>query len=109
MENLPRTGIEYPMMRDLGHGPFITNQKEFEPLTEKKISESLLEEYITNDANRSVNVTSTTSFPVVYDYLEQSPYYEGENAKYGPFIDEKDLIELPNPSDQGNGSINEPY
>ena len=62
-----------------------------------------------NDADRSVNVTSTTSFPVVFDYLELSPYYEGENAKYGPFIDEKDLIELPNPSDQGNGSINEPY
>jgi hypothetical protein len=49
IENLPRTGIEYPMMRDLGHGPFITEAKEFEPLQERKISESLLEEYITND------------------------------------------------------------
>jgi hypothetical protein len=37
------------MMRDLGHGPFITEAKEFEPLQERKISESLLEEYITND------------------------------------------------------------
>jgi hypothetical protein len=25
VENLPRTGIEYPLMRDLGHAPFITN------------------------------------------------------------------------------------
>lgn len=70
VENLPRTGIEYPMMKDLGHGPFITNQKEFEPLCEKKISESLLEEYMRNDADRSVNISANTSFPVVYDYLE---------------------------------------
>jgi len=70
VENLPRTGIEYPLMRDLGHAPFINPQKEFEPLTEKKISESMLEEYMSNDANRSVNITSNTSFPVVYDYIE---------------------------------------
>ncbi len=25
VENLPRTGIEYPLMRDLGHAPFINN------------------------------------------------------------------------------------
>ena len=31
-ENLARTGIEYPMMRDLGHEPFVTTQKEFEKL-----------------------------------------------------------------------------
>jgi len=35
----------------------------------------------------------------VYDYIEISPYYEGENAKFGPYIDEKDLIELPNPTE----------
>jgi hypothetical protein len=99
VENLPRTGIEYPMMKDLGHAPFITNQKEFEPLTEKMISDALLNEYMRNDADRSVNVQANTSFQVVYDYLEQSPYYEGDSAKYGPYIDEKDLIELPNPSD----------
>jgi hypothetical protein len=97
------------MMKDLGHGPFITNQKDFEPLIDKKISESILEEYVRNDADRSSNISANTSFPVVYDYLEHSPYYDGDSAKYGPFIDEKDLIELPNPSDQGNGSINEPY
>ena len=42
----------------------------------------------------------------MFDYIEQSPYYED---KFGPYIDEKDYIELPNPTDQGNGSINEPY
>jgi hypothetical protein len=45
----------------------------------------------------------------VYDYLETSPYYEGENAKYGPYIDERDIVELPHPQDQSNGAINEPY
>ena len=30
---------------------------------------------------------------------ENSPYYEGENSKYGPYIDDKDVIELPNPYD----------
>ena len=88
------------MMRDLGHAPFISPQKEFEPLQSKQISESLLDEYIRNDQDRSVNCPNNTTFPVVYDYIEQSPYYEGENSKFGPYIDEKDLIELPNPSDQ---------
>ncbi len=109
VENLPRTGIEYPMMKDLGHAPFISAQKEFEPLSETSISSALLEEYQKNDAERSSQCPTGTTFPVVYDYIEQSPYYEGENAKFGPYIDEKDLIELPNPTDQQNGQINEPY
>ena len=110
VENLPRTGIEYPMMRDLGHAPFFQgNQKEFEPLLETRPSPLLLEEYIKNDADRSENASNSLQLQVVYDYIEQSPYYEGEGAKQGPFIEEKDLIELPNPSEQGNGAINEPY
>lgn len=36
---------------------------------------------------------------MVYDYIENSPYYEGDNSKYGPYIDDKDVIELPNPYD----------
>ena len=96
------------MMRDLGHGPFIKNEKDFESL-QNKISESILDEYISNDQNRSSCISQNTTYPVVYDYIEQSPYYDGENSKFGPYIDEKDLIELPNPSDQSNGSINEPY
>ena len=33
------------MMRDLGHGPFIEPQKEYEPLVEKRASEAVIEEY----------------------------------------------------------------
>jgi hypothetical protein len=107
VENLPRTGIEYPMMRDLGHAPFIyTAGKEFEPLVERGVSQNLIEEYTRNDADRTLG---SQTFPVVFDYIEQSPYYEGDAAKYGPYIDEKDLIELPNPTDGGVNAINEPY
>ena len=40
-------------MRDLGHAPFIMNQKEFEPLLERGISPVLYDEYIRNDAEWS--------------------------------------------------------
>jgi hypothetical protein len=70
VENLPRTGIEYPMMKDLGHAPFIVNQREFEPLCERSISQQLLDEYIKNDADRTVNCSSNQSFQVVFDYVE---------------------------------------
>ena len=69
----------------------------------------MLDEYIKNDADRSENAPSSLQLQVVFDYIEQSPYYEGEGAKQGPYVEEKDLIELPNPSEQGNGAINEPY
>jgi hypothetical protein len=69
----------------------------------------LLEEYQKNDADRTINCPSSQTFPVVFDYIEQSPYYDGENSKFGPYIDEKDHIELPTPGEQGVGSINEPY
>jgi hypothetical protein len=58
------------MMRDLGHGPFIKGEKEFEPLQDTKISESLLDEYIANDQNRSIYIAQNTTYPVVYDYIE---------------------------------------
>ena len=57
----------------------------------------MIDEYIRNDADRTINCSSGVTFPVVYDYFEQSPYYDGENAKHGPFIDEKEVIELPHP------------
>ena len=70
------------------------------------MSSALLEEYIKSESDRCLpNVT----FPVVYDYVDQSPYYSDENAKFGPFLDEKEMIELQHPQDQGNGVINEPY
>lgn len=75
---------------------------------EHGVAPFVLDEYIRNDADRCINAGSTT-FPVVYDYIEQSPYYEGEGKAHGPYIDERDLIELPSPYDQSNGSINEPY
>ena len=83
------------MMKDLGHAPFLQVQREFEPLVDRPIPQHVLEEYIKNDQDRVASGT----FPVVYDYIEQSPYYDGEGAKFGPYIDEKELIELPNPSD----------
>ena len=30
----------------------------------------MLEEYVRNDADRSVNIGANQSFPVVYDYIE---------------------------------------
>lgn len=104
VENLPRTGIEYPFMKNLGHEPFIRSQKEYEPLGDRGIGQMLLDEYVKNEEDR---IKPNLTFPVVYDYIEQSPFYNDE--KHGPYIDEKDAIELPNPSDQGSGSINEPY
>ena len=66
-------------------------------MTDTAVSTYILDEYMRNDADRSSNCSTT--FPVVYDYIEQSPYYEGENKIYGPYIDEKDFIELPSPYD----------
>jgi len=106
VENLPRTGIEYPMMKDLGHAPFIAPQKEVEPLDDRSVPHSKLEEYIRQEIERT---SSSTPFQVVYDSIEPSPYYDGEAAKHGPFIDEKEIIELSNPAETSNGAINEPY
>ena len=105
VENLPRTGTEYPLMKEHGHN-FIPHQKEFEPLSDRSMGQHLVDEYMRNDTDRCVNC-GTITYPVVYDFIETSPYYD--DSKLGPYIEEKDLIELPNPSDQGNGSINEPY
>jgi hypothetical protein len=59
VENLPRTGIEYPMMKDLGHHPFKGAQREFEPLSDNRINPVLLEEYIKNDTDRSENAAAS--------------------------------------------------
>lgn len=96
-------------MKDLGHSPFIPQHPEFEPVSDKPASSLLIDEYVKNDTERTTNAGANLTFPVVYDYVDPSPYYEGENAKFGPYIDEKDLIDLPNPTDQGQGQINEPY
>eukprot|EP00352_Strombidinopsis_acuminata_P005016 CAMPEP_0176355800 /NCGR_PEP_ID=MMETSP0126-20121128/13552_1 /TAXON_ID=141414 ORGANISM="Strombidinopsis acuminatum, Strain SPMC142" /NCGR_SAMPLE_ID=MMETSP0126 /ASSEMBLY_ACC=CAM_ASM_000229 /LENGTH=83 /DNA_ID=CAMNT_0017708603 /DNA_START=823 /DNA_END=1074 /DNA_ORIENTATION=- len=77
---------------------FLPNHKEYEPLIERPIAQSLLDEYIRNDAER---VNNATNYPVVYDSIEYSPNYDPQNGD--PYIDEKDLIELPAPYEQGEG------
>jgi hypothetical protein len=51
VENLPRTGIEYPLMKE--RRSFIPNHKENEPLSDQTIPNYLLDEYIKNDADRA--------------------------------------------------------
>ena len=75
---------------------------------ENFISNYLLDEYMRGEQERNSGQTNQ-SFPVVYDYIENSPYYEGESKQHGPYLDEKEFIELPSPYDQNSGSINEPY
>ena len=103
IENLPRTGTEYPFMRDRRH--FIHTHKEFEPLNEQVIPNHLLDEYIKLDSDRAC--ASNGQYPVVYDCIEASPFYE-DNVN-DPYIDERDAIELPPVTEQTEGLVNEPY
>ena len=65
IENLARTGIEYPIMRDLGHPPFITTViKEKEPLLDRPCPPIILDEYIRAEMERTA---SNYNFQVVYD------------------------------------------
>ena len=71
---------------------FIREHPESEPLTEKVCHPILLNEYMANDAERAITSAGT----VVYDYVDMSPHYD--NTALDLYIDEKDLIELPAPS-----------
>ena len=51
VENLPRTGIEYPIMKLTTS--FISQHKETEPLLTKPCAQSLIDEYIAHDAERA--------------------------------------------------------
>ena len=84
---------------------FATTHKEFELLSEYTVPPYLLDEYIRNDSERA---NASVQYPIVYDCIEPSPYYGSEDPS-DVFIDEKDLIELPPPSDTTEGLINEPY
>lgn len=53
-------------MKDLGHAPFLTVQREFEPLVDRPVPQHILEEYIKNDQDRLAGGV----YPVVYDYIE---------------------------------------
>jgi hypothetical protein len=52
-------------------------------------------------------MASQGHYPVIYDCIEPSPYYEDDTNN--PFIDERDAIELPPLTEQTEGLVNEPY
>lgn len=52
-------------------------------------------------------MASQGHYPVVYDCIEPSPYYEEDSVN--PYIDERDAIELPPLTEQTEGLVNEPY
>jgi len=54
--------MEYPLMKELGHEPFVMNCKEYEKLIETPVRQSLLDEYSNNDAERTVNAGNSTTF-----------------------------------------------
>lgn len=66
----------------------------------------VIDEYVRNDAERAV--ASSGQYPVVYDCIENSPYYS-ESQPDHPYIDEREAIELPPVSEQTEGLVNEPY
>ena len=101
VENLARTGIEYPLMKEKRH--FITTHKEFEPLSDQVVPTYLLDEYLKNDNEHAL--APIGQYPVVYDCIEPSPFYD----EHDPYIDERDAIELPPVTEQTEGLVNEPY
>ena len=87
VENLARTGIEYPLMKERRH--FISGHKELEPLSDQVVPAYMLDEFIRNDYERAN--ASLSQYQVVYDCIEPSPFYDDTD----PYIDERDAIELP--------------
>jgi cytosolic carboxypeptidase protein 2/3 len=69
---------------------FITAHKEFEPLSDQVVPSFLLDEYLRNDQERAM--MGPGQYPVVYDCIEPSPFYEDSTD---PYIDDRDAIELP--------------
>lgn len=99
MENLARTGTEYPLTKQTVQ--FIREHPAEEPLSEKQCKPELVEEYILNDSERANSNIGTT----VFDSVDPSPHYDASAGDY--YIDERELIELTfKPAD---GQINEPY
>jgi len=103
VENLPRTGTEYPLMKE--RRVFVTAHKEFEPLSDQVVPSYVVDDYSKNDAERAA--APMGQYPVIYDCIEPSPFYADSPSE--PFIEEKDAIELPPVSDQTEGLVNEPY
>ena len=72
---------------------FITYTPDVEPLNDKPCNQSVMDEYIVNDAERANQPITQAS--CVYDSVDVSPHYDGTANDL--YIDEKDLIELPAP------------
>lgn len=51
IENLPRTGIEYPIMKL--PNTFISQHREHEPLSDKPCPQAIIDEYVQNDVARA--------------------------------------------------------
>ena len=49
------------MMKELGHEHFITEQKEYEQLQEIPTRQAIVDEYMRNDAERTINITSSST------------------------------------------------
>jgi hypothetical protein len=81
---------------------FIPQHPETEPLNETQCSPAIMEEYIKNDSDRA---NGQSTYQPVYDCVDSSPFYDNSEC----YIDEKDVIELPPPSQNNEGQINEPY
>ncbi len=73
---------------------FILSHPEAEPYILNQCSSAIADEYIRNDNERAITNAGT----VVYDSIDVSPFYE--NTPGDIYIDEKDLIELPAPTQQ---------
>ena len=82
---LPRTGIDQPFLRD--RPVFKDSCHDFEPIA--KFNTSLCDEYERMEAERPLN---NQSEKVVYDCMEVPVNKDKEG---GPYIDENDLVELP--------------
>ena len=84
----------------------MTTHKEFEVLHEQPIATYILDEYIRNDLERAN--APANQFPIVYDSLEFSPFYSQDDSS-DLYIDERDAIDVPPPTDTTEGVVNEPY
>ena len=62
----------------------------------------MMDEYIRNDSDRA---NGHHGYQTVFDSVDTSPFYDNSEQ----YIDERDLIELPPPTQNSEGQINEPY
>lgn len=83
---LPRTGIEQALMKERPRFKETNNQ--FEPIN--NVNNQMAEEYARLDSEKMLNQNGQNR--IVYDCIDQSPFY---NDPQDPYIQDIDLIELP--------------